>query len=156
MKLRELDKQVAAHVQRLLPGALLLIGATSSLLGAVTTLETPTDGHAAQHDAALWLAPGDALVVRAGIAALRGKLKPGSPIMLAVRRRPPVLQQVRGLLGGPAPHPIELEALCGALLASGLVLPRVHAGPRAFHLLAGSLPTDPSPLDAFFTQPPAS
>jgi hypothetical protein len=151
--MRELDKHVAAHAQRLLTGALLLVGARSSVLQAVTTLELPTDGQGAPHDAALWAAPGDRLVLRAGIAALRGKLKPGAPIVLAVRRRPPVLQQVRGLLGGPAPQPIQLEALCGAMLASGLVLPRVHEGPRAFHLLSASLPRDPSPLDAFFTQP---
>jgi hypothetical protein len=102
----------------------------------------------------LWLAPGDALALRAGIAALRRQLKAGAPLVLAVRRRPPVLQHVRGLLGGPAPQPIELEVLCGALLASGLVLPRVHAAPRAFHLVSGALPRELSPLDAFFTQPP--
>jgi hypothetical protein len=156
MKLRELDKRVAARAQRLLSGALLLVGARSSVLDAVTTLERPEHGSAVPHDAALWLAPGDALALRSGLAALRGQLKPGAPIVLAVRRRPPVLQHVRGLLGGPAAQPIELEVLCGALLASGLVLPRVHAGLRAFHLLSGALPRDSSPLDAFFTQPPTS
>jgi hypothetical protein len=154
--MRELDKQVAAAVQRLLPGSRLLVGARSSSLDAVTTLEHPTDAAAGHHDGALWLAPSDPLALRAGIAALRTKLKPGAPLVLVARSRPPVMLQVRGLLGGPAPQLIRLEALCEALLGSGLLLPRVHPGTRAYHVLSASLPRDPCTLDAFFTQPSAS
>jgi hypothetical protein len=153
--MRELDKRVAAAVQRLLPGARLLVGVRSGALDAVTTLEHASDAAPGVHDGALWLAPSDALALRAGIAALRGKLKPGAPLVLVVRRRPPVLQQVRGMLGGPAPAAIELETLCSALLASGLTLPRVHTVEGGYHVLSGTLPQQPSALDAFFTQPSA-
>jgi hypothetical protein len=154
--MRELDKRVALAAQRLIEGALLMVGAKSDALNAVTSLERPEDGVAGVHDVALWLAPGDALALRSGIAALRPKLRAGSRIVLAVRRRPPVLLQVRGMLGGPVPSPISLETLCGALLLNGLRAPRVHEAPRGWYLLSATLPEQSSALDVFFTQPAAS
>ncbi len=153
MKIRELDKRLAAALQPLLPGTVLLVGAKSQSLNAVTSLERPEQSAAGWHDSALWVAPPEALVLRLGIAALRGKLKPGAPLVLAVRRRAPLWQQLRGSLGGPKPAPVELETVCGALLASGLALPRVHPSLRGYHVLSGTLPRDPCALDSFFTQP---
>lgn len=154
--MRELDKRLVAAVQRLLPGALLLVGARSQVLNAITCLEQPSAPAPEAHDAALWLAPPDALAIRTGLAALRAKLKPGAPVVLALRKRPPLLQRARGALFGAKPVQVELELACGALLASGLALPRVHAGTRVYYLLSASLPHDPCALDAFFAQPAAS
>lgn len=157
----ELDAQLAACARKLLADAqsLLLIGARSEgLAPVVSEFARPEDVEAVTraHEGALWCAPSDALRVRQGIAMLRGKLARSAPILLAVRRRPPVFEQVRGMLGGSAPAPVRVEALCGALLISGLIHPRVHDAPRAWLLLSASLPAQPCSLDAFFAQPPSS
>lgn len=151
--MRELDKRVASIAQRLISGPLLLVGAHSGLLDHASVLERPDDTVAGDYDGALWLAAGDASTLRTGLAALRAKLRPGARIVLAVRRRPPVVQRVRGLLGGPAPQPVALSTLCGALLACGLGAPRVHEGTGDHYLLSATLPRDPCALDVFFTQP---
>jgi hypothetical protein len=149
----ELDRRLVEQARGLLSGALLLVGGRSSLLAAVSTSERPEDVQPAAHDGVLWVGPAEPLVLRLGLRDLRKSLRPGARVVLAVRKHPPLLQRVRGLLGGPAPRPIHLEALCGALLASGLAVPRVHEAPRGWHLLSATLPDDPCALDAFFTQP---
>ncbi|HEY6877808.1 MAG TPA: hypothetical protein VI299_07300 [Polyangiales bacterium] len=154
--MRELDKRVAQAAQRLICGPLLLVGAQSGTLDAVSALERPDQAVAGEYESALWVAAGDALTLRTGIAALRTRLLPGARLLLAVRRKPPVVQRVRGLLGGPMPEPVALSTLCGALLASGLCAPQVHEGTRDHHLLSATLPRDPCSLDVFFTQPSTS
>lgn len=109
----------------------------------------------------LWVLPSDpaslrsrAATVRAGLVRLRGEVMlPGGTLLLVARERAPALQQLRGLLAGESVQRARLPALCNAVLAAGLLSPRVHGEIPGWLLVSAALSSTREPLDVFFEQP---
>lgn len=106
-----------------------------------------------RHDAALWRLGADTSVARAGTSAIRKVLLPGAPVLLAVEKRPPALDQLRAVFTREPLPRASLESLCEALLLSGFAAPRVHDVLPGWLLVSARLPATLCALDDFFEQP---
>jgi len=162
MRRSELDPKLSELAQRLFESArdVLAVAITGALGDRdVFVVDEPSQALALrrQFGALLYRLPADitAQRLRAALVSLRPALVDGAVILLAADKRAPALDQLRAVFAREPVPRARLDALCEAVLLSGLVLPRVHDEPASSWLLvSASLPADPCALDVFFSQPP--
>jgi len=167
MRRSELDPKLTELALRLFATApaVLLVGVAAGLgEREVVVVDEPAELLAGEHGARherrfaglLYRLPADITVarLRAGLVALRPALADGAVVLLAAEKRAPALDQLRAVLAREPVPRARLDALCEAVLLSGLVMPRVYEGVAASWLLvSAAVPTQPLELDAFFAQP---
>ncbi|MEY4513461.1 MAG: hypothetical protein RLZZ450_5583 [Pseudomonadota bacterium] len=161
MRRSELDPKLSELAQRLFVGSrdVLAIGITGGLGDRdVFVVDEPAQALALrrQFGALLYRLPADvtAARLRAALVALRPALVDGAVILLAADKRAPALDQLRAVFAREPLPRARLDALCEALLLSGLSAPRQHEEPTSGWLLvSAAVPAEPCALDAFFSQP---
>lgn len=162
MRRSELDPALSELAQRLFASRadVLAIAVTGSLGDRdVFVVDEPAQALTLrrQFGALLYRLPADITAprLRAALVSLRPALVDGAVVLLAADKRAPALDQLRAVFAREPVPRARLDALCEAVLLAGWVMPRVHDEPSSSWLLvSAALPTEPSALDVFFTQPP--
>jgi hypothetical protein len=158
MRQSERDARIAAVAEARFGSArhVLAIGSSTQLDGRE---RTQVDSLASaltspgRFDALLWQLASDTSAVRTGLAGLRAQLSPSAALLLIAPKRAPLFGQLRAALAGETPKRASLPPLCGALLRSGFLSPRVHDDVPGWLLVSARLAPAADPLDAFFEQP---